>query len=392
VEGTCPRCGGAAGISRFCETCGKELTGQPSLPTDEALAAGRREAVWLAAHPEVADAERQSAERQAAERQAATPQAAPPHTQYGAGTLPPPVHVPPVRFDPARDPAKLAQIARLLLIAQAVLAVVTVAVEALYLNVLAGTTAEDYPFSVKVDDMSVWLGLLYIVQFLALLVTAGFFIAWLHRVYKNTQPLGAYELRHGTGWAIGGWFVPILSWWRPKQIVNDAWRASNPELGVQAHRREWEDAPVPASFLLWWLLFNLYSVMQQITGQLLYQDELTLEEDRTATIISMFSAVPGIAAALLAVHVIDRVTARQKARASARERMAPPTPPTPWGPPPSAPPPMWGTPPQPAPAQPTQPPQPTQWGTPPTPPPPGESSPEDPPPPPQQWLPPGGQV
>ncbi len=33
------------------------------------------------------------------------------------------------------------------------------------------------------------------------------------------------ERRYGHGWAIGGWFVPILNFWRPMQVVNDVWRA-----------------------------------------------------------------------------------------------------------------------------------------------------------------------
>src|SRR3712207_1026141 len=56
------------------------------------------------------------------------------------------------------------------------------------------------------------------------IVAAIFFIAWFHRGYRNVDAIGPQWRRHGTGWAIGGWFVPILSLWRPKQIVNDMWR------------------------------------------------------------------------------------------------------------------------------------------------------------------------
>ena len=37
-------------------------------------------------------------------------------------------------------------------------------------------------------------------------------------------------LRYGNGWAIGAWFVPILSLVRPKQMANEIWRGS--ERGV----------------------------------------------------------------------------------------------------------------------------------------------------------------
>jgi hypothetical protein len=64
-----------------------------------------------------------------------------------------------------------------------------------------------------------------LVQILGLGVTGAVFIAWTRRVYRNLAPLGTSR-RFGPGWAIGGWFVPVLNLWRPKQILNDVWRAT----------------------------------------------------------------------------------------------------------------------------------------------------------------------
>src|SRR5579871_3682790 len=48
-------------------------------------------------------------------------------------------------------------------------------------------------------------------------VIAGLcFIARFHRAYTDLMGLGAATVRHALGWAIGGWFVPILNLWRPK--------------------------------------------------------------------------------------------------------------------------------------------------------------------------------
>ena len=66
---------------------------------------------------------------------------------------------------------------------------------------------------------------------IVLLVCVGLLIAWTHRLYRNLEPLGFRELRFGSGWAVGGWFVPFLNLVRPKQIVNDIWRAGDPALG-----------------------------------------------------------------------------------------------------------------------------------------------------------------
>lgn len=58
---------------------------------------------------------------------------------------------------------------------------------------------------------------------LGLLVLTGIaFVVWFQRAYRNLDALGIRR-RYGTGWAIGGWFVPFLNLARPKQIADDIW-------------------------------------------------------------------------------------------------------------------------------------------------------------------------
>jgi hypothetical protein len=50
------------------------------------------------------------------------------------------------------------------------------------------------------------------------------------RAYRNLPALGAESPRFSSGWAVGAWFVPFLNLVRPKQIMDDIWRASDPAL------------------------------------------------------------------------------------------------------------------------------------------------------------------
>ena len=78
----------------------------------------------------------------------------------------------------------------------------------------------------------------------ALIVAAfAFLIAWTSRLYRNLRPLGVRRLRFTEGWAIGGWFVPFVNLVRPKQILNDIWRGSDPARG---DGDDWWGRPVPA--------------------------------------------------------------------------------------------------------------------------------------------------
>ena len=65
-------------------------------------------------------------------------------------------------------------------------------------------------------------------QVLIYLPTGIMFIIWFRRAYQNLVAWGTEGLRFGAGWTVGGWLVPFLNLVRPKQIMNDLWRATDP--------------------------------------------------------------------------------------------------------------------------------------------------------------------
>lgn len=151
-----------------------------------------------------------------------------------------------------------------------------------------------------------------IVQFGLLVVAAVFFIRWFHRAYKNLIPLGAGQLRFGPGWAIGGWFVPILSIWRPKQIANDIWRASDP--GYPPGTTAWRAASVPGLFALWWAGFLASNWLSQAGLRLSISAEEVTELQRV-TVMYLVADGVDLIAAVLAILVVRWTTARHEERA-----------------------------------------------------------------------------
>ena len=151
-----------------------------------------------------------------------------------------------------------------------------------------------------------------IAQFALLVVAAFIFIRWFHRAYRNLIALGAGELRFTPGWAIGGWFVPILNLWRPKQIANDVWRGSDPtyETGFLV----WRHRGAPAVFAVWWGLFLVANWSSQVALRLsLTADDLS--QLRNATTAYLVADGTDALAALAAIVVVRRTTARQEERA-----------------------------------------------------------------------------
>ena len=63
-------------------------------------------------------------------------------------------------------------------------------------------------------------------QLAVFLVTAVYWLVWLHRSYANLSAVGVRKTRFTAGWAVGYWFVPIANLWRPYQVMKDLWLRS----------------------------------------------------------------------------------------------------------------------------------------------------------------------
>ena len=164
-------------------------------------------------------------------------------------------------------------------------------------------------------------GAIGLLQLLIFLATGVVFIVWLHRAYSNLPALGATRLRFGKGWAIGGWMVPIWNLFRPKQIVNDAWRGSDPALPA-SYEVTWTERPVPAWWQVWWLPF-LVSGYLGVASFRVGMD--TLQELRLGSLLWFWSDLLSGGAGIVGVFIVRAITARQEERA--RQILSIPAPP-----------------------------------------------------------------
>lgn len=146
-------------------------------------------------------------------------------------------------------------------------------------------------------------------QFLALIFGAIFFIRWMHRAYWNVRDFGATRLPHTPGWAIGAWFVPILNLFRPKQIIDATWKASDPQLDHPAEDR-WVARSVPAFLHWWWAFWIIGGVLGWISIRGL-DAATTPEQLITFSWLITAGDACSAAAGILAVKVVADITDRQ---------------------------------------------------------------------------------
>jgi hypothetical protein len=144
------------------------------------------------------------------------------------------------------------------------------------------------------------------------------FISWMHRAYSNIDALpGAYR-RWGAGWTIGAWFVPILNFFRPKQLIDDIWRSGRPGSGP------------PAWLMVWWIGFLISGFLSRIATPNLGPDP-TLQQLKSDSTNYMLSDGFDVAVLVLAILVV-RVTTRRQLAAADAMHAEPDTgaPPPPW--------------------------------------------------------------
>ena len=128
--------------------------------------------------------------------------------------------------------------------------------------------------------------------FVCILATGALFITWHYRLLRKLERVSSDPLRHSPGWAIGGWFVPLLNLVRPKQMVNDTWRSASPP--APARR-------IPVAYHLWWLLWLASTLTTGVAGQL---PSATMDEVWTRGRIATAGDIFSVGAALLAIVVV----------------------------------------------------------------------------------------
>src|SRR5579863_1150161 len=81
---------------------------------------------------------------------------------------------------------------------------------------------------------------------------------WIYRAAVNARRLGAANLRHSPGWAVGWFFVPIANLGMPYRAMGEIWRAS-------ADPARWQEQRVP-SLLRWWWFLGLFASIAALWG------------------------------------------------------------------------------------------------------------------------------
>ncbi len=215
-------------------------------------------------------------------------------------------------FRPARARTLLVT---LFLVANIVLSLIAIASDYLQIQLISDIMAGQRVTAGAVAANDGRQQMIGIAQLALFVVTAFFFLLWIHRAHKNLKALGAHGLKYSPGWAVGGFFVPILNLVRSYQVVKEIWKGSDPNIDDD-YDISWQYAP-SSSAIGWWWTMCLLSLLAGIAGRAAngyFADSEMPEALLIGPGVILVSDVLTVFAALLAIRVVTGIGARQRAR------------------------------------------------------------------------------
>jgi hypothetical protein len=152
-------------------------------------------------------------------------------------------------------------------------------------------------------------GFVGIVQFLILVVSGIWILRWIYVACSNARDLATSPMKFSPGWAVGWYFVPILSLWKPYHAMKEIWRISANPGNPQS---------VPESGLLgaWWLCYIVASLSGNASFRMTLRAE-EIPELLAANGVTLFSDVAAIPLAIVFMAVVRQIHDNQELARSA---------------------------------------------------------------------------
>lgn len=151
------------------------------------------------------------------------------------------------------------------------------------------------------------INMLYVMAVLVRLLTAPLFLTWMYRAHRNLPGLGHAKLDSYPVWVVLCWFIPVMNWFAPYQVMREIWNRSQ---RVPAAGNE----PSSPGILWWWWGLWLVTLASSVFANYLDQRTETVAQAAFAVRCDVLTLVTGIACGVLAILIIHRINRFQVAR------------------------------------------------------------------------------
>src|SRR5512139_1493475 len=116
---------------------------------------------------------------------------------------------------------------------------------------LVGADLSQRALRVEVPYITQQLETIAAFQLVVYIVTGLLYLLWIYQAYQNHAALYPHYANFSAEWAVWGFIIPIINFFRPYQVVDEMWGAANGSIDPSPSRQ-----PAPASrqiVLAWWI-------------------------------------------------------------------------------------------------------------------------------------------
>jgi len=146
------------------------------------------------------------------------------------------------------------------------------------------------------------IAILYLIAFIISSIT---FIQWFRRAYYN---LGTFTSTDNTeGWAAGSWFVPVISIFRPYQIMKEMNDKTIVFLKTKTTDNVKDDSQIIG---IWWGIWVLSNYIGKYVTKYAFKDD-SVETLINATVTDMILSLIGIPLAYITVKMIKSYSLKE---------------------------------------------------------------------------------
>ena len=163
----------------------------------------------------------------------------------------------------------------------------------------------------KEDHAWLWLGLSGIPLIISCITLMIAFLMWIHRAYSNLPFLGNDNPKTTPGWAVGWWFIPIASLFKPYDVMKEIsiWSAED---GVEISRNT-----LGFPLNLWWAFWIGCYFLSVIAE---YFPATNLEEYRNTILLNIVVFSMFIISGILMLKIVSSITYSQEIKSGIKSR------------------------------------------------------------------------
>lgn len=151
-------------------------------------------------------------------------------------------------------------------------------------------------------------GLIGIISFILYVISGITFLQWFKRAYYNLHQRDTI-CAHSVGWSVGSWFVPIISLYRPYNIMKEMWTETLNF--IQKKVPEYISSTKVAVVGWWWALWIFSSVIANAFLRGTFKAE-TISDYIFSSVTDMVICLIGIPLAIITVKMIKEYSAMEQ--------------------------------------------------------------------------------